>query len=85
MVDPIFTYVGGIAFLVLIIVPMLYLMANNPDYEDESPGESVVGGVGTTASETNEEEPADESEEPEAETEEAEEETETEESRRGDR
>lgn len=47
MVDPIFTYVGGIAFLVLIIGSMLYLTFSTLDIEegDENPGESVVGGV----------------------------------------
>lgn len=61
MVDPILTYIGGIAFLALIIVPVLYLMANTPDYEDDSPGETVVGGVGPVASgEAEGEEVADE-------------------------
>ncbi|MBP1986116.1 hypothetical protein [Halolamina salifodinae] len=60
MVDPILTYIGGIAFLALIIVPVLYLMANTPDYEDDSPGETVVGGVGPVASGEAEGEDADE-------------------------
>ena len=48
MVDPIFTYVGGIAFLVLIIGTMLYLTFSTMHIEegDEHPGESVVKGVG---------------------------------------
>ena len=46
MVDPIFTYVGGIAFLVLIIGSMLYLTFSTQGVEDDSPGESVVKGVG---------------------------------------
>ncbi|GAB7094231.1 hypothetical protein JCM30237_13830 [Halolamina litorea] len=46
MVDPIFTYVGGIAFLVLIIVPVVYLMYASDPSEDELAGQSVVGGVG---------------------------------------
>lgn len=47
MVDPIFTYVGGIAFLVLIIGSMLYLTFSTEGVEDDNPGESVVKGVGT--------------------------------------
>ncbi|AEN04793.1 hypothetical protein Halar_1029 [halophilic archaeon DL31] len=48
MVDPIFTYVGGIAFLVLIIGTMLYLTFSTLDIDegDEYPSESVVKGVG---------------------------------------
>ncbi len=47
MVDPIFTYVSGIVFLVLIIGSMLYLTFSTLDVEegDENPGESVVVGV----------------------------------------
>jgi hypothetical protein len=58
MVDPIFTYIGGIAFLVLMIGSMLYLTFASTDIEegDEHPGESVVGGVGQ---EEEEFEPAD--------------------------
>ena len=51
MVDPIFTYIAGIAFLVLIIAPVLYLLYAEADTEagDEYPSESVVGGVGPVA------------------------------------
>ena len=51
MVDPILTYVAGIAFLVLLIVPVLYLLYAEADTEegDEYPSESVVGGVGPVA------------------------------------
>jgi hypothetical protein len=51
MVDPIFTYIAGIAFLVLLIAPVLYLLYAEADTEagDEYPSESVVGGVGPVA------------------------------------
>lgn len=51
MVDPIISYVAGIGFLVLLIVPVLYLLYAEADTEegDESPGESVVEGVGPVA------------------------------------
>lgn len=47
-IDPVYTYIGGIAFLVLIIGTMLYLTFStlNIDEGDEHPGESVVKGVG---------------------------------------
>jgi hypothetical protein len=51
MVDPVYTYVGGIAFLVLIIGSMLYLTFSTYDVEEDSPGESVVGGLGTEEAE----------------------------------
>ncbi len=53
MVDPVFTYVGGIAFLVLIIGPMLYLMYNYEgiDAAEDTPNENVVQGAGPIASE----------------------------------
>jgi hypothetical protein len=56
MVDPIFTYIGGIAFLVLIIGSMLYLTFSGIDVEegDEHPGESIVGGVERAAEEPGE-------------------------------
>ncbi|MFB6220147.1 MAG: hypothetical protein ABEH90_01795 [Halolamina sp.] len=65
MVDPIFTYIGGIAFLVLIIGSMLYLTFSTLDIEedDKNPGESVVGGVG----QDEEPEPADDNSEDEPE------------------
>jgi len=51
MVDPILSYVAGIGFLVLLIVPVLYLLYVEADTEtgDEYPSESVVKGVGPVA------------------------------------
>jgi hypothetical protein len=56
MVDPIFTYVGGIAFLVLIIGTMLYLTFSTLDIDegDEYPSESVVKGVGVESDDEGE-------------------------------
>lgn len=55
MVDPVFTYVGGIAFLVLIIGSMLYLMYNYEGVDaEDTPNESVVRGAGPVAAEAAE-------------------------------
>ncbi|TKX40556.1 hypothetical protein, partial [Halorubrum sp. ARQ200] len=60
MVDPIFTYVGGIGFLVLIIGSMLYLMYNYEGVDEEdTPSESVVRGAGPVAAENEANEPVD--------------------------
>ena len=59
MVDPIFTYVGGIAFLVLIIGSMLYLMYDYEGVDEEdTANESVVRGAGPVAAEGGESESA---------------------------
>ena len=52
MVDPALTYVAGIAFLVLLIGPMLYLMYNYEGVDgEETPNENLVRGAGPIAAE----------------------------------
>jgi hypothetical protein len=65
-IDPIFTYVGGIAFLVLIIGTMLYLTFSTQNVEDDNPGESVVKGVGADGEPVEEDETAEIEDENEA-------------------